>query len=328
MSKPGYTRFVYFYSMKFLKRFLRLLLVLFVLLNVIAIFHAWKFTHFYAAGTFVNKHQQPEQMGVWEKAKMVLFGVRLSKAVIRHTPDLPYDTVHLTTENGLRLEGWWIPALSAKGTVVLFHGYGGSKEGPIPEAAYFHSLGYNTLLMDFRAHGNSEGSLCTIGHNEAEDVKLAYNFAQQKGKHIILWGASMGAAAILRAVPTYHLQPDKVILECPFATLNDAVKGRMRAVSLPPVPLSHILTFWGGVENGFWGFSFNPADYAKGITMPALVCWGAHDNRVMRHETNSVYSHLATKEKELVIFERSGHQSFCRNEGKKWKQYVSAFLQK
>jgi hypothetical protein len=311
--------------MKLLKRTLRVVLILFLILNIIAAFHAWKFTHFYAAGTFRNK--LPEQMSVFEKAKMLLFGVRISKSKIKHTPDVRYETIHLTTSNGLELEGWWMPTPSSKGTVILFHGYGGSKDGPIPEAEYFQKLGYNTLLMDFRAHGNSEGSVCTVGYKEAEDVMLAYNFVQQKGeKHIFLWGVSMGAAAILRAVPVYHLHPEKVILECSFATLTDAVKGRMRAVGLPGTPFAELLTFWGGIENGFWGFDYNPDDYAKNITMPALVCWGVHDTRVTRQETRDIYKKLVTKKKQLVVFEDSGHQSFCRKEGDKWKQHIREFL--
>lgn len=311
--------------MKLLKRTFRVLLILFLLLNIIAAFHAWKFTHFYAQGSFRNK--LPEQMNVLEKAQMLLLGVRISKSIVRHTPDVPYETIHLITSNGLQLEGWWMPIPFSKGTVILFHGYGGSKDGPVPEAAYFQKLGYNALLVDFRAHGNSEGNVCTVGYKEAEDVMLAYNFVQQKGeKHIMLWGASMGAAAILRAVPAYHLHPDKVILECSFATLTDAVKGRMRAVGLPGTPFSQLLTFWGGLENGFRGFNYNPDEYAKSITMPALVCWGVHDTRVTRQETTSIYQHLGTKKKELVIFEECGHQSFCRREGAKWKQHVREFL--
>jgi uncharacterized protein len=319
--------FFYFYCMKLLKRTLRILFILLLLLNIVAAFHAWKFTHFYEAGSFTNRHQRPEQMNVIEKAKMVLFGVRLSKSVIRFKPAVPYETIHLQTANGLTLEGWWMPRAGSKGTVILFHGYNGGKDGPIPEAAYFRQLGYNTLLMDFRAHGNSQGSLCTVGYKEAEDVMLAYNFVEKKGeKHIMLWGVSMGAAAILRAVPTYHLHPDKVILECPFATLTDAVKSRMRAVNLPPTPLSQLLTFWGGIENGFWGFSYKPADDARQLKMPVLVCWGQYDPRVTRQETNTIFKQLGSRQKQLVIFEESAHQSFCRNEGDKWKTAVKGFL--
>ena len=51
--------------MKFLRRIFRILLVLFVLLNVIAAFHAYKFTHFYAGMDVAKK--KPEQMSIWDK---------------------------------------------------------------------------------------------------------------------------------------------------------------------------------------------------------------------------------------------------------------------
>jgi uncharacterized protein len=312
--------------MKFLKRLLYLCLVLFLLLNVIAAFHAWKFTHFYPPGIYNNK--KPEQMNAWEKTKVILFGVRLSKSVIKSFPETAYKTVSLHTSEGLRLEGWWIPVRNPKGTVILYHGYGASKTALLPESAYFHQLGYNTFLLDFRAAGNSDGSTCTIGYREAQDVKLAYDYVKSNGeKHIILWGMSMGAAAILKAIPEYHLQPEKVILECPFATLTDAVKARMRAVHLPPTPLSQMLTFWGGVELGFWGAGYKPEQYAKQLHMPVLLCWGRHDPRVYKAETDIIYKHLNTSKKTLVIFEESGHQSFYRNEGEKWKKAVHTFLQ-
>ena len=267
-------------------------------------------------------------MDVWEKTKVILFGVRLSKSVIKHFPATPYKTVSLHTPDGLRLEGWSIPAKNPKGTVILYHGYGGSKDPMLSEAAYFHQLGYNTFLLDFRASGNSDGSTCTIGYREAQDVKLAYDYVKSCGeKHIVFWGMSMGAAAILKAIPQYDLRPENVILECPFATLTDAVKARMRAVHLPGTPFSQLLTFWGGVELGFWGPGYKPEQYAKKLSMPVLLCWGRHDPRVYKSETDIIFKHLGTTDKTLVIFENSGHQSFCRNEGEKWKNTVRTFLQ-
>jgi alpha-beta hydrolase superfamily lysophospholipase len=312
--------------MKFLKRFLYLCLILFLLLNIMAAFHAWKFTHFYPTGLYSNK--KPEQMTSFEKIKTILFGVHLSKSVVKVKPTVPYKTVILHTANGLKLEGWWITTPKAIGTVILFHGYGGAKDGPLPEAAYFRQLGYNTFLLDFRGNGNSEGYVCTVGYDEAEDVKLAYEYVQQQNEqHIVLWGVSMGAAAVLRAVTTYDLHPDKVILECSFATLTDAVKARMRAVHVPVTPFSQVLAFWGGVEHGFWGLGHNPEAYARKIKMPALVCWGAHDFRVYKYETDLIYQHLGSKKKQLVIFNESAHQSFCRNESVKWKAAVKKFMQ-
>jgi alpha-beta hydrolase superfamily lysophospholipase len=313
--------------MRFLKRTLRICLVLLIIFNIILAFHAWKFTHFF--DDINHRNKRPEQMNAWEKTRMVLFGVSLSKPVLKTFPDVAYETVQLKTGNGLRIEGWWIPAAgSARGTVILLHGYGSTKAAKLPEAMYFRELGYNTFLIDFRAHGNSEGHACSIGYKEAEEVKLAYDHVRSQGSQpLILWGMSMGAAAILKAVPEYQLKPDKLILEAPFATLTDAVKSRMWAVHLPGTPLAQVITFWGGLEQGFWAPGFEPATCGRQVQAPVLLCWGREDIRVMEYETNSIYRQLGSKQKTLVVFEHSGHQSFCRSETEKWKAAVKAFLQ-
>lgn len=310
---------------RFFKKLAWTVVVLFILLNVIGAFHAWKFTHFYEDGGRRNK--LPEQMSTAEKLKTILFGVRIAKSVTSNFPPVPYETVLLHSAGGLRLEGWWIPARTAKGTVILFHGYNGNKGSLLPEANRFRSLGYNTFLLDFRAHGNSEGYTCSVGYKEAEDVKLAWDYVKQKGNQpIILWGVSMGAAAILKAVPEYRLTPKQLILQCPFATLTDAVKSRMRAVHLPATPLSQILTFWGGIEQGFWGPGFKPESYARQIHMPVLYFYGKQDIRVMAEETQEIFSHLGTRQKKLYIFPNAGHQSFCGKDSTAWMKEVAAFL--
>ncbi|MEV4882833.1 alpha/beta hydrolase [Chitinophaga ginsengisegetis] len=311
---------------RFFKRLAWTCVVLFILLNIIGAFHAWKFTHFYEDGGRRNK--LPEQMSTGEKIKTILFGVRIAKSATTSFPSVPYETVLLHTAGGLRLEGWWIPAKAAKGTVILFHGYNGNKGSLFPEADRFRSLGYHTFLLDFRAHGNSEGYTCSVGYKEAEDVKLAWDYVKEKSNQpIILWGVSMGAAAILKAVPEYGLTPKQLILQCPFATLTDAVKSRMRSVHLPAFPFSQILTFWGGVEQGFWGAGFKPERYARQIHMPVLYFYGKQDIRVMPQETQEVFSHLGTRQKKLYIFPNAGHQSFCGKDSAAWMKEVTAFLQ-
>ena len=90
------------------------------------------------------------------------------------------------------MPAWYRSIPDAKGTVALFHGHGGNKSDILPEAFAFMRMGYNIFLLDFRAHGNSEGHTCTIGFNESEDVKLAYDFIRAKGeKNLVLWGVSL-----------------------------------------------------------------------------------------------------------------------------------------
>ncbi|MES2730534.1 MAG: hypothetical protein V4714_02255 [Bacteroidota bacterium] len=77
--------------MRLLKRLGGFVLVLFLLLNVMAAFHAYRFTHFYDDESL--RRVKPEDLSAVEKAQIVFFGVRLPKSRLKDHPLLPYDTV-------------------------------------------------------------------------------------------------------------------------------------------------------------------------------------------------------------------------------------------
>ena len=304
---------------------LRSIIILFVLLNVIVAFHAYKFTHFYNNGEVVIKKN--EEKNGWDKTKEILFGINAVKQQNSNASDSTYKSIILATKDSIKLEGWYIPADSAKGTICMFHGHGGKKSGNNDEAAVFHKLGYNTFQTDFRAHGNSGGNTCTIGYDESEDVKLAYDYVKAKGeKNIVLWGISMGASTITKAVKDYQLEPQKVILEMPFGTIKDAVKGRLKIMGLPAEPIATLLTFWGGTEHGFWAFGMKPQEYAASIKCPVLLQWGRNDPRVSKSEEDILFNNISTTNKKFVIYETAGHESLCKKEPAKWEAEIAAFL--
>ncbi|MBC7890917.1 MAG: alpha/beta fold hydrolase [Sphingobacteriaceae bacterium] len=317
--------------MKLLRILARTLLVLFVLLNGVLAFHAYRFTYFYE--TAEVPYRKPEDIPTSERIQQVLFGFRFGKRPNLEFPEKPFQTVWLTNPDGQRLEAWATQTPNPKGTLVLFHGHASCKSKVLAEQAYFRSLGFNTLAVDFRAHGGSEGNVTTIGYREAGDVKAAYDYARaqggpvQGGPNVVLWGVSMGAASILSALHEYpELHPSRVMLECPFGSMQAAVEGRLRTMGLPTAVLSPVLIFWGSVERGMWGFGYQPSDYAKTVHCPVLLNRGMQDKRVLRPETEAIFANLGTKNKKLVVFENSGHQSFCQNEAQKWKAEVAAFL--
>ncbi|MGA0560003.1 alpha/beta hydrolase [Larkinella sp. VNQ87] len=313
--------------MRILRRVGLVLLGLFVLLNIVLAFHAARFTYFYDNPDKMPS-RKPESYSTGEKLEAAFFGMKLKKSVVNDAPKMPYETVRLTNELGQRLEGWYVRADNPKGTVILCHGHASNKSKVLCENDFFHQLGYNTLLFDFRAHGNSQGNICTIGYRETNDLKAAYDFVSRGNeKNIILWGVSMGAATILKAIPEHDLKPSQVILECPFASLYDAVQGRLRSLHIPAHPASELLLLWGGMERSMSGYSYRPSDYAKKLTMPVLLNWGAKDPRVLRPETDAIFANLGTSRKQLVIYENSGHQPYCTNENTKWQAAISDFLQ-
>jgi alpha-beta hydrolase superfamily lysophospholipase len=308
---------------RLLKFCLSTLLILFILLNIITAFHAYKFTHFYDAGEITVKNKADKNG--WDKTKEILFGINAVKQKDTAGDSLQ-EKVILITASQLQLEGCYVPVDSAKGTVCLFHGHGGTKSAVNTEAAAFRKMGYNTLQIDFRAHGSSGGNTCTIGYNESEDVKLAYDFIVRKGeKNIVLWGISMGAATITKAINDYSLLPAKIILEMPFATILEAVEGRIKLMGLPAEPVAGLVTFWGGIEHGFWAFNMKPAEFVKKIQCPVLLQWGINDLRVTSQEMDHIYSNIHTAKK-LVHYDDSGHESLCKKENEKWVTEVSDFL--
>ena len=311
--------------MKKLFRFLfKTILVLFVLVNIITAFHAYKFSHIYDRNEVVIKRNE-DKTG-WDKTKEILFGINAVKQK-NQEPDSSFETIILTTKDSIKLEGWYIKTkAAAKGTVILFHGHVSKKSSVLNESEGFRQLGYNTLLVDFRAHGNSGGNTCTIGYTETEDVKLAYDYIKNRGeKNIVLWGISMGAATITKAMSDYKMQPSKIILEMPFASILQAAEGRIKMMGLPAQPLATLITFWGGTEQGFWGFGMKPSEFAKNIKEPTLLQWGKNDPRVQQEETDLIYKNLAGK-KQLVVYETAGHESLCDKEHEKWMAAISGFL--
>ena len=309
-----------------LKKILYIVLGLFIALNVILASQAYRSTYFYEQNTIDFKYLKDKQ-GL-EKWSTILLGAKTPKRPIVDFPKTAYDTVSFTDTEGYKLEAWYVSVAASKGTVLLFHGHSSNKGMLLCEAETFQALGYNTLSVDARSHGNSQGNVCTIGYNEAEQVKLAHNWAAAKGeKNIVYWGASMGASTILRAIPLYGLKPSKVILNCPFASMHDGVKGFLRNMNLPAEPLATGLMAWGSVLRTSNTFNYQPAEYAKSLKMPVLLLWGAKDNRVLRHETDLIFKNLGSSQKKLVVFEESGHQPYCKNEPEVWQESVGGFLE-
>jgi hypothetical protein len=216
---------------------------------------------------------------------------------------------------------------SSKPTVLLFHGYGNRKCGMLDRSEALNELGYNTVLVDFAGAGDSPGNTCTIGYQEAEQVKRCYDYLRKKlpQSKLYLLGSSMGAAAITRCVAEYGITPDAIVLECPFGSLLDAAGNRFDAVGLPRFPLVHLLIFYGGAMNGFWAFHYKPTEYAKKITVPCLHLVGGKDERVSTEESKLLFQNLSGPKKQ-IIYPEAKHESYLNDYRTQWKQDVQAFL--
>jgi hypothetical protein len=299
-------------------------------INVVAAMHARAMTHFVADG---GRTLPPERLTIGGKARVLLTGVRVPRPMNRATPagfNLPFVTHTTTAADGTALEAWAVPepTPSTRPAVVMFHGYGTAKASLLPSARTLHDLGHPVLLIDFRGSGGSAGDVTTVGYREADDVAAAAALARQlwPGRPLALYGQSMGAAAVLRAVGTGLTTADAVIVESPFDSLLNTAANRFRAMRLPATPLAHLLVFWGGAGQGYWAFAHNPADYAAGVRCPALLLHGAKDPRVTPAQARAVFDRLAGP-KQFQSFPTGGHLALAEHDPAAWSRTVRTFLE-
>jgi alpha-beta hydrolase superfamily lysophospholipase len=301
------------------------LLVQFILINISSAFYAYRLTHFYPASEVGNGTHSGN---VFVKTWRLFTGPKTARSSIKSQPAFPYQTITLKTKKDKLIEAWYAPVDSAaKGTVLLFHGVTITKSTVIAEAEEYRNLGYHVMMVDFRAHGNSEGNTTSLGVKEAEDVKLAYDFIAAKGEQrIFLHGVSMGAVVVAKAAHDYQLKLAGIILDMPFASLQSYLKDKARTLGFPKQPFAFLTTFWIGVERGYNGYKHKTSRYVKDLSCPVLMQWGALDYFVLRDETEDIFNAIGSSQKKLVIYERAGHESFVQNDPLKWKIEVGRLL--
>jgi pimeloyl-ACP methyl ester carboxylesterase len=303
------------------------LLGAFAAFNLVAYSQAWKMTHFVSDGV---KTAIPEKLSFPAKLKVLLTGVTVPHPLNLKDPSsvgLPFSTVQFPGGSTASLEAWSIAAPATQAWVLLFHGYAGNKSQLLQEAQVFHGFGYNVLLVDLPGSGGSSGNVTSIGYFEGKDVAAACTYARSSlhASKLVLYGLSMGAASILRAVSREGAQPDAVILECPFDSLLGTAVNRFHLMGLPGFPGAQAIVFWASVQQGANFFRYRLSQEAPAVHCRALLMAGRHDQRATVPEARAVFDALAGP-KEWLLFEQAGHQQYLEADEVQWKKAVSALL--
>ena len=159
---------------------------------------------------------------------------------------LPHEDVRFTTDDGVTLSGWLVPAgRETRTAVIVLHGFGGHR---LPELAAFVPWlreRHHVLQFDFRGHGESDPGHTTLGSHERHDVAAAVRFLELRGLGpIALFGVSMGAATAINSAP--DLPVAAVVADAPFAELRHPVANRLRQSGYPFAELGARAIVLGG----------------------------------------------------------------------------------
>jgi alpha-beta hydrolase superfamily lysophospholipase len=296
-------------------------------LNVVAYRQAWAFTHFERSGP---RTPPPQQLTLLAKARVLVAGARVPRPRNRRTPadfKLPFERHVYPGWDDIPLEAWRIPASPSRGTVVLFHGHADCKASLLAPARALRELGWTTFLVDFHGSGGSGGNDTSIGFHEATDVVRSLDYVAGLADHgpIVLFGTSMGAAAVLHAARLFSTQPAGIVLECPFDRFSRTVERRFEQMGVPRFPAEPLLLFWGGRVEGFDPLAFNPVDDAADVRVPTLLLHGDRDAFITVEEARSIVARLGGPST-LHVLQGVGHESFVIARPDEWRETLRTFL--
>jgi len=88
---------------------------------------------------------------------------------------VPYETVTITTEDGLELAGWYVPSMNGA-AIVSFP----TRSGKVPQARMLARNGYGVLLLDMRGYDGSEGDPNMFGWGAAKDLDAAVEWLRRR----------------------------------------------------------------------------------------------------------------------------------------------------
>lgn len=132
-----------------------------------------------------------------------------------------HETVWLTTDSGKTLKAWYIPAADnpAAKTLLVFQGNSGNMSMMLDRLAVFHSMGLNTMIVDYPGFGHSSGSPTEEGTYQAAEEAWQWVVKNKSApEDIAIYGFSLGGgvASWLAAKHT----PSVLILDSTFTRLS------------------------------------------------------------------------------------------------------------
>lgn len=225
--------------------------------------------------------------------------------------EAPHDKVALTSFDGLKLQGYeYRQKHSTHKWAIVVHGYMEFGKQMAQVAKKFYDRGYHVLLVDLRAHGESEGAYIGMGwHDRLDMVDWIQRVVGHDPKsRITLYGLSMGGSTVMMTAGENLPSNVKVIVEdCGFTSAYDEFTYQLkRLFHLPAFP---VMTASNMVVNIRAGYDLNEASALKQVAkskIPILFIHGDADTFVPYEMVYELYD-AATVEKDLLVIKGAGH---------------------
>ena len=238
-------------------------------------------------------------------------------------------SVHIVN-NGLNLYGEYYDFGNNRCAIIMSGRTEGLRYGYFFAEPY-RKAGFNILVIDPRAHGDSDGEFITLGFEESKDAiawsKLLHDeFGNEK---IIFHGICIGAAGSMLAI-TSDNRPDYlagIITEGMFVNFGESFKNHLIEFKIPRFIVFRL------VKNLFThhtGHSMDrgPYDVIDKLDKPLLMLHSKEDTYSTPYYAQKLFDKCTSPNKEIVWFPKGAHSMLRIVDRERYDNAIIEFLKK
>lgn len=195
------------------------------------------------------------------------------------------EEVTLMTDDELKIASWFVEAENPKANIIILSGI----EAPSVTAFFtyakvFQDRGFNTLLVEMRAHNASEGDEVKLGTEEWMDVKAGVEFLETRTScPSVVLGTSMGGATSLVALGEIPELAGAISISA-YSSFPDAFVDNMKSMGVPSFyaalqkPFANL---YFGIHFGFDQLNYTPINSLQKFDgRPVLFMHTTQDTQV------------------------------------------------
>jgi hypothetical protein len=242
------------------------------------------------------------------------------------------ENVYILSNDGLNLHAYYLPASAPSDKlVIIHHGFTSKATDNAAHAKFFHDEGYGVLLLDLRAHGESEGKYVGFGILDRYDTREWVRYCRERfggNIRIVLHGTSMGAATVLMALglPEIQKRVSAVIADCGYTSPAEIFAHVIQKdYHLPTAP---ILKAAGVMTKAMAGYGYSDYSTVEALSnnqVPVLFIHGKEDLFVPTWMTLKNYE-VCPGKKKLLVVDHAGHGSSVFENQSLYEQTEREFL--
>ena len=228
------------------------------------------------------------------------------------------EDIYINSYDDLKLHAYYLRSDSSDGNkklMLMFHGYRSSYKDFACAFEYYHSLGFDMLVADQRAHGKSEGKLISFGVKERYDVVewVKYDKERFPDADMFLDGISMGSSTVMMASDLVD-GIKGIIADCGYTSPKEIIICVAKTMHVPKIfvyPIGLIAKIFGHFD-----YTYSAEKALSKTDIPIIMVHGLADDFVPSYMTDKNFDACNSKKTKVLVENATHGYSFLVDEAR------------